>query len=713
MATHAAMAEGVVILAAVVLACGAASGERTPAGARSSGPDYAALRLQGDGMAQDSVSLSVAAAAKLLGRDADYLPVFCRSTNAFAPAIDPGEPCTSWWHVASWLGTHAMRPLAKSLGLAARKLRLPICESMDPDVLQAHRKGVAAVFRKEMLAGRVVIIQREWETNGPHGFVPWAWAGIITQADPNDGTLRGACLNGHQDNRVSFVSGAWALSAAPAATPPLDADVEMLRLAVARIRGESPFRAFKRGVFGLQAMDLWIKQMSEVPGFCAECQQRSQKGWTDARDNAVRMDASARVVAMYLRQRAPSFPAAARPCLEATAKHYDRIQALLRPALTGEGGETLAQFVGDLEKQRAHAVQVLTPIRAELAAAAGSMEEALAASEAVPGQVRREALSALATRALTDETVPYLGVGVPSAYVHALNHAGTPVTFAEFTAATGWAFSFGYGYDNLPTAYMAVCGDPNADGPYEVFRWLTERLGYSYQGVPVTEAERLWAFVKEHVDAGRPVLSEHLDGGLITGYREKGGVRQVWFEGPEGRGWVACGQPQPGWVFVIERTGKPMPRTQLCHEALQRAVQKASPHEYRGVAQGLAALEAYRNDVADRGKSFEKRAEWFCWAAFERLSTRTCCAEWLRTAAGTLGGDARQPLLDAAEHYANAFALCERYRVAAHAGDPNQTNVLEYARTPEHVAVMLPLLDQAIEEERAGIEDMRAAVATW
>jgi hypothetical protein len=158
---------------------------------------------------------------------------------------------------------------------------------------------------------------------------------------------------------VSFVSGAWVLSAAPTATPPLDADREMLRLAVARIRGETPFRRFERGVFGLRAMDLWIKQMSEVPGFCAECQQRSQRGWTDARDNAVRMEAGARAAALYLRQCAPGFPAAARPCLQAAAKHYDRVQALLRPALTGEGGETLAQFVGNLEKQKAHAAQVL------------------------------------------------------------------------------------------------------------------------------------------------------------------------------------------------------------------------------------------------------------------------------------------------------------------------------------------------------------------
>ncbi|MCE5216639.1 BtrH N-terminal domain-containing protein [bacterium] len=713
MTTCVTVCEALATVLILALVCGTARGDSTCRDGGSAVPDYASLSLKGEGMSQDSVSLSLVAAARLLGRDGDYQTVFCRSASAFCPGLDPCEPCTSWWHVASWLSTPAIRPLARSLGLTARKLRLPEAESPDPKALLAHRRAVAAVFHKEMRAGHVILIEREWETKGPHGFVPWAWAGIITEADPETGRLLGACLNGYLDNPVSYVSGAWALSPARTTTPALDADLEMLRLAVARIRGERPFGRTRQAVYGLKAMDLWIKQMSEVPGFCAECEQRSQKGWTDARDNAVRMDAGARAVSAYLRQRALSFPAVVRPCLEATAKHYDRTQTLLHPSLTGEGGERLEQLVGRLDKQKAHAEQVLVPLRKELAAAAESMEEALAAAEVLPGQVRPEALSAPAGRELTDESVPYLGAGVPLAHVQALNHAGTPITFAEFTAGTGWAFSFGYGYDSLPTAFLGVCGNPKADGPYEVFRWLTQRLGYSYKGVPVKEADRLWAFVKPQVDAGTPVLSEQWDGGLFTGYREKDGVRQVWFEAPVGRGWLALGDLQPAWVYVLERTGKPRPRRELYREALQRALQKASPHEHGGVVQGLAALEAYRRDVADSSKSFEKGAEWFCWATFERLSARKCCAEWLRQAADTLGGDARQPLLEAAEHYAKAFALYERYRVAAHAGDPMETNVLKFARDREHLARMLPLLDQGIAEERAGIEALRQAVATW
>ena len=61
------------------------------------------------------------------------------------------------------------------------------------------------------------------------------------------------------------------------------------------------------------------------------------------------------------------------------ATQYDRIAALFTPAITGEGGESYEGFIGDLDKLKAHADEVLVPIKAELAAAADDMEEALVA----------------------------------------------------------------------------------------------------------------------------------------------------------------------------------------------------------------------------------------------------------------------------------------------------------------------------------------------
>jgi hypothetical protein len=312
---------------------------------------------------------------------------------------------------------------------------------------------------------------------------------------------------------------------------------------------------------------------------------------------------------------------------------------------------------------------------------------------------------------LIPHEVHYLGAGVPVAIVHALKQAGTDISVDEFTAATGWAFSFGYGYDKLSTAFLAVCGKPGRDGPYEVFRWLTERLGYTFEGVPVRDTNRLWDFVKQNVDAGRLVLSEQLDGGLMYGYRQKDGEREVWFGGPVGRGWYKPGRLQPAWVYILKPQGQAVEKQQLIREALARALKKALPHEHDGVPQGLAALEAYRKDVADPAKNFDKRGEWFCWATFERLMARKSCAAWLRSAAGALGGPAREPLLAAAGHYAKAFEGYDKYRAATGAGEADSRSLQERTRAPERIAVLLPLLDEAIADERAGVEEMRKALA--
>lgn len=326
-----------------------------------------------------------------------------------------------------------------------------------------------------------------------------------------------------------------------------------------------------------------------------------------------------------------------------------------------------------------------------------------------PHEVMPGTLVRLAAERFIDDPPRYLPAGVPLAHVQALNHARRRIGFDEFAACSGWAFSFGYGYDGLQSAFMAVGGDPKGDGPYEVFRWLTERLGFSYEGVSIAEADQFWRFVTSNVDASRPILSEHLDGGLICGYRELNGTRELWFDGPVGRGWHKREALQPNWVYVLRRTGRAMARKRLYRAALRRAIQKASPHEYDGLPQGLAALEAYRNDIADAGKSFEGRGDWFCWAAFERLSGRLCCARWLLTAADILGGGAREPLLAAARHYQRAFDLYERYRAETKAGEPTDLSLEARARTPERIAAIVPVLEAAIAEERQALGAMTRA----
>lgn len=310
------------------------------------------------------------------------------------------------------------------------------------------------------------------------------------------------------------------------------------------------------------------------------------------------------------------------------------------------------------------------------------------------------------------EIPEYAGAGVPLGVVAALNHAGTEMDFMDFTAATGWAFSFGYKYEDISPAFMAVRGDPRDDGPTEVFAFLPTRMGYGYAMARTGNVEELWPFVVKHVDAGTPIMSEHMDGGLITAYRQQGGKRQVFFDGTApGAGWLDADKLQPYAVYVLVREREPEPPEHMLAAALRRAAQKGSEHTWHGVPQGMSALKAYRADVADAGKDFAKCGDWFCWAAFERLMARKCAAVWLASLAPKFKGKVGRYLEAAASHYGRAWGHYEEYRAAAQAGEPTAQSLQQRARTPESIAVILPILDRAINEESAGLRQLENATA--
>ncbi len=310
-----------------------------------------------------------------------------------------------------------------------------------------------------------------------------------------------------------------------------------------------------------------------------------------------------------------------------------------------------------------------------------------------------------------EQEIPdYCGAGVPLAVVAALNHAGVDIDFMEFAAASGWAFSFGYEYGDISPAYMAVRGSPNSDGPLEVFAFLPGCFGLGYDMARTQDPEAVWAFVKKHVDAGTPIMSEHMDGGLITGYHEEKCNRQICFDGTVMPGWIDVDKLGPYAVYVLVKQGEPMPRKEITRLALKRALAKGAAHDWRGEPQGMAALRAYAADVADSTKDFAQTEEWFCWAAFERLSARRCCAVWLRSAAADLGGSVRKPALAAAEHYGRAFDYYEEYGGEVFACEPAPRTLRERARTPERIAVITPLLEQGIAAEGEALKAMEQAV---
>jgi hypothetical protein len=315
-----------------------------------------------------------------------------------------------------------------------------------------------------------------------------------------------------------------------------------------------------------------------------------------------------------------------------------------------------------------------------------------------------------AVREGSEEPIPdYAGAGVPLAVVAGLNHASIPIRFMEFVAASGWAFSFGYLYDDISPAYMAVRGRPGSDGPTEVFSFLPVKYGLGYEMALTSEPDEVWSFVREHVDQAVPVMSEHMDGGLMTAWREKKGKRQILFDGTVTPGWIDVDRLNPYAVYSFVNTGNPCPQEDITLEALKRAVAKGVGHEWHGVPQGMDALRSYLTDVQDPEKHFAETAEWFCWATFERLLARRCAEVWLRSVAARLDGAVAHRVAAAAGLYGEAFQWYDRYLGETQGCNPPRPTLWERARSPDRIATIVPLLENGIAAEAKGLEVLAEA----
>jgi len=139
-------------------------------------------------------------------------------------------------------------------------------------------------------------------------------------------------------------------------------------------------------VYGVDAMDLWIAEMSKVPW----SEDPDEKGIYGADSTAWWVQVGSRAAAAYLRKTAPQFAEGAREHLGIAAEHYEQIVGLLDPAITGNSGEHYRGFMGDLGKQKAHVQTVLRPVREHLLRTAIEMEEAVAAELRLIGQDRSQ-----------------------------------------------------------------------------------------------------------------------------------------------------------------------------------------------------------------------------------------------------------------------------------------------------------------------------------
>ena len=342
--------------------------------------DLSGLTLEGDHWGQDSFSLTMQVVARLLGKDVAYETVFALSTNGFAPAVAPGEPCRASWRMFG--REQCIDLVAGYIGLNVRKIEFPTPPALPPRDAKgrqwgtpaanrwlAERKKVCAgIIARELDSGAAVICDGGWK----HHFYLW---GIVTDATP-DGEIVGTTIDGPRVDPMDHIRSYWAVTPGTRTYSHAAADREMLRRAAARIEGGEPFKA--EGVlFGLAAMDRWIVQMQK-PAF-QEDDPASSAG--NAQKNALITHNGAKSVAAYLRTRAGSLQARTASMLLFTAMQYDRVAAALEPfvAWDPEAKDVGYQAImGNAARQSAHAEEVLKPVRKYIATTAAVMKHAAA-----------------------------------------------------------------------------------------------------------------------------------------------------------------------------------------------------------------------------------------------------------------------------------------------------------------------------------------------
>ncbi|MFH1571830.1 MAG: hypothetical protein ABIL09_27820, partial [Gemmatimonadota bacterium] len=507
-----------------------------------------------------------------------------------------------------------------------------------------------------------------------------------------------------------FVGEAWfASTLRPAGEPALRRDAVLASLRAGADLAYRPAEKSGERHFGVGAYGVWIAALEENrPGVSLHGNAFSYSQLLTCR----------RAAAEYLRGVAGEVGGAAAAHLRQAADHYARIGQRL---WDGRGCVEPPWEASWTPENRAAEAAILRACAAQERAAVAEIEAALTAlgeeapprlarGDGAPGpRVTRESGGArIEGIALAQVQVAegVWGASLPRAITRALQLNGADIGFAQVAAGSGWAFSFGYDYGNWHVAALGM----------DQFSWLPEQLGYRRHEVPCGERDSrqdLWQFVAEHIDAGRPVITTMGDGGLITGYRRGEGGLEILFDGEPMSGWVGLDTPHPlDRCAVLVREAEPRPRRDIVPESLARALAAARPHADRGTPLGLAALEAYRADVEDPAKDFDGVSEWFCWAAFERLTARQAGAEWLRAAAGVTGGEAADLLAAAADQYERAFRAYSEYDRLVHAEEGSGRSVQERLRTPEHIAALAPVLGQGIEAERSALSRLEAALGS-
>ena len=262
-----------------------------------------------------------------------------------------------------------------------------------------------------------------------------------------------------------------------------------------------------------------------------------------------------------------------------------------------------------------------------------------------------------------------------------LQAVGEELTYDDLISYSGFAFRVGVNKGMCPSAGHPCCGYMCLKNAYRALPWQTKTYElFPGDKKPAEEVARLkaeaCAAIKDSIDLGVPVHYGGEEDGLIIGYADAGrrwwclhpyhkwGAEPFWHDEAKG---FAGGKDKWPWGIVVWLKPKPADRRvaerELTLAALKQAVEmwrtekreKAYFCGEAAYAHWLKWLRGVNAGTVEKPKEGMQGNGWY----FDVLThSRDIAGRWLNKKAEGFDGDAREQLLNAADHYAQIGPVC-------------------------------------------------------
>jgi hypothetical protein len=230
-----------------------------------------------------------------------------------------------------------------------------------------------------------------------------------------------------------------------------------------------------------------------------------------------------------------------------------------------------------------------------------------------------------------------------------LDCAGRAVSYPYLAGVTGEAFKSHYRYDDY-----RVCFSSEVD----LFDAAAAATGARFDVASGGTPDEAWARVRASIDAGRPVLTSHLEALVITGYRDRMVVfaDEVFHPGERQEmpldefakiwgAWYPGGPKMERYLTVtVAEVGAMPERRAVAARALKQALALSRPHVGpHGAHAGTAAYSAFAAELRNTpAPDFAHSREWLCFATVDHLAeSKLAAAAFLREIASDLSPVAR------------------------------------------------------------------------